>query len=74
MALRDKKTGHVLSVRACRREMKFGRFVAIGKLLDGFCPVHNEADCIETYLAAEHVAGWSLWSFRRWRNRRRGGA
>lgn len=78
MALRA-QAGHVLSIRACAREMRHGRLALVEaktassteSRMDGVCPVHEITGCVETYLSASRVASWSLRDFWSWRSRRR---
>ncbi|MDG4791966.1 hypothetical protein O7626_39830 [Micromonospora sp. WMMD1102] len=78
MALRSVNTGNVESFRACAIELRDDRVVLIGvyagwrkERMDGLCPVHKSAACIETYFAAEDLTRWSLWTFWEWRSRMR---
>lgn len=78
MALRT-QAGHVLSIRACAREMAHGRLSLVERRTassirshtPGVCPVHEITGCVETYLSASRVASWSLRGFWSWRSRMR---
>lgn len=69
MAFRCVDTGDVLSFRACSIRLRDGQHV--GESADGLCAVHKSDTCVETYLAAGYLTGWSLRDFWKWRSRRR---
>lgn len=79
MAYRSVGTGDILSFRACAIRLRDGQLVGVefraaaserGRM-DGLCPVHESDTCVETYLAAGYLAGWSLRDFWVWRSTRR---
>lgn len=83
MALRDITTGEVLSFRACAVSLRDGDVSIVERSstgmtvfkMSGVCPVHEAAECVETYIASRRLASWSLRDFWSWRrNQRAGGA
>lgn len=71
----DQKTspqaGEVTTFRACRRYMQYDSLVNAGAT--GNCRLHDTVDCVETYYAASHIAGWTLAGWLRWRRARKAG-
>lgn len=73
--------GEVLAFTACSRDLADGRLTqpvrairAAGThraALTGVCPVHGRDVCLQTYLSAARVSGWSLQTFLTWRRARR---
>lgn len=82
MALRT-RAGTALAFTACARELAAGRLAQPVRAirapgtprasLTEVCPVHDADRCLQRYLSAPWVAGWSLWTFLTWRKSRRPG-
>jgi hypothetical protein len=80
-ALVSVRTGDVVALRACRRYMQAGRLALVMRTdgntvvarTEAACPVHDTADCVETYFAAGYVSRWSWRGWWAWRRARRAG-
>ncbi|WBB94242.1 hypothetical protein [Verrucosispora sp. WMMC514] len=79
--LRDLADGTPVAFTACTRELSAGRLAEPVRAIraPGFrhaalarvCPVHLRESCLDTYESHRRLAGWSVWTFLRWRRRYR---
>lgn len=80
MAVRDLRTGRIVTIRMCADALTDGLVVPADMHESGgwFCPEHGELNtCVDTFHAESRMAAWTLpraWrAWRTWR-RRSGGA